>query len=78
MTLDADLERLTLHGKKKTFDPVSDASKQGRVPTLGEVKKSLKVRDRRVERYTHADLAYRVDVDQESDPGYNSDGYSSE
>lgn len=44
MTLDADLERLSLHGKK-TFDPVSDASKQGRVPTLGEVKKSLKVRD---------------------------------
>lgn len=46
MTLDADLERLSIH-RKKAFDPVSDASKQGRVPTLGEVKKSLKVRDGR-------------------------------
>ncbi|TFY60425.1 hypothetical protein EVJ58_g5155 [Rhodofomes roseus] len=42
MTLDADLERLSLHGKHKTFDPVSDATRQGRVPTLGEVKRSLK------------------------------------
>ncbi|KAH9930747.1 uncharacterized protein B0H18DRAFT_1116858 [Fomitopsis serialis] len=41
MSLDADLERLSLNGKK-TFDPVSDATRQGRVPTLGEVKRSLK------------------------------------
>ncbi|KZT71267.1 HORMA-domain-containing protein [Daedalea quercina L-15889] len=43
MTLDADLERLSLHGRKKAFDPTADATKQGRVPTLGEVKRSLKV-----------------------------------
>lgn len=78
MTLDADLERLSLHGKKKTFDPVSDASKQGRVPTLGEVKKSLKVRDERVVRCMHADMAHCADVNQELDPGDHSDGCSSE
>ena len=77
MTLDADLERLSLH-VKKTFDPVTDASREGRVPTLGEVKKSLKVRDRRVMRCAHVDLVHVVDVDQESHSSDYSNGCSSE
>nr|QHB50184.1 meiosis-specific protein hop1 [Sparassis latifolia] len=42
MSLDADLEKLSLTKTKKVADPVADAMKNGRVPTLGEVKRSLK------------------------------------
>ncbi|KAH9952085.1 HORMA domain-containing protein [Amylocystis lapponica] len=42
MSLDADLEKLSLSGRKKHPDPVSEATKKGRTPTLGEVKRSLK------------------------------------
>lgn len=43
MSLDADLAKLSLTGAKKAPDPVSDAMKNGRMPTLGEVKRSIKV-----------------------------------
>lgn len=36
--------KLSISGKKKVGDPVADASKKGKLPTLGEVKRSLKVR----------------------------------
>ncbi|KAI0934776.1 hypothetical protein AcW1_006192 [Taiwanofungus camphoratus] len=42
MSLDADLAKLSLTGAKKAPDPVSDAMKNGRMPTLGEVKRSIK------------------------------------
>ena len=44
MSLGDDLMKLSLAGKRKNADPVSDATKRGHVPTLGEVKRSLKVR----------------------------------
>ncbi|CAL1707531.1 unnamed protein product [Somion occarium] len=40
MSLGDDLMKLSLSGKKA--DPVADASKKGKIPTLGEVKRSLK------------------------------------
>jgi meiosis-specific protein len=44
MSLGDDLMKLSLSGgKKKDVDPVANASKKGRLPTLGEVKRSLKV-----------------------------------
>ncbi|KZT09612.1 HORMA-domain-containing protein [Laetiporus sulphureus 93-53] len=43
MSLDADLEKLSISGGKiKGIDPVTDASRHGRIPTLGDVKRSLK------------------------------------
>lgn len=45
MTLGEDLMKLSLSGKKS--DPVAEATKDGRIPTLGEVKRSLKVGDKR-------------------------------
>ena len=43
MSLDDDLMKLSISGKKKGIDPVADATKRGKLPTLGEVKRSLKV-----------------------------------
>ncbi|KAF7792377.1 hypothetical protein EIP86_003414 [Pleurotus ostreatoroseus] len=45
MTLGEDLMKLSISGPKQA-DPVANASKQGKVPTLGEVKRSLKVERR--------------------------------
>ncbi|PCH37883.1 hypothetical protein WOLCODRAFT_96043 [Wolfiporia cocos MD-104 SS10] len=43
MSLDADLEKMSISGSsRQTSDPVADATRKGRVPTLGEVKRSLK------------------------------------
>ncbi|KAI0768437.1 HORMA domain-containing protein [Irpex lacteus] len=42
MSLGEDLMKLSINGRGKKPDPVSDASKKGKVPTLGEVKRSLK------------------------------------
>ena len=44
MSLGDDLMKLSISGKKKGADPVADATKRGKLPTLGEVKRSLKVR----------------------------------
>ena len=44
MTLGEDLANMSLSGTGKERDPVSEAVKKGKVPTLGEVKRSLKVR----------------------------------
>jgi meiosis-specific protein len=41
MSLGDDLMKLSISGGKRA-DPVSDATKKGKVPTLGEVKRSLK------------------------------------
>jgi hypothetical protein len=35
--------RMSLGGPHKKVDPAADASKKGKVPTLGDVQKSLKV-----------------------------------
>ena len=42
MTLGEDLMKLSISGPKQA-DPVANASKHGKVPTLGEVKRSLQV-----------------------------------
>ncbi|KAH8107944.1 HORMA-domain-containing protein [Cristinia sonorae] len=42
MSLGEDLMRMSLSGSQERPDPLSDAHKKGRVPSLGEVKKSLK------------------------------------
>ena len=44
LTLGDDLARLTLNGGKYSVDPVAEATRMGNVPTLGDVKKSVKVR----------------------------------
>ncbi|THH27739.1 hypothetical protein EUX98_g6459 [Antrodiella citrinella] len=42
MSLGEDLMKMSISGPAKRTDPIVDATKKGRVPTLGEVKKSLK------------------------------------
>ncbi|TFY66672.1 hypothetical protein EVG20_g4411 [Dentipellis fragilis] len=42
MSLGEDLMRMSLNGQKPAGDPVTEATKQGKAPTLGEVKMSLK------------------------------------
>ena len=45
MTLGNDLENMSLNGSShRPKDPVAEAVHQGRLPTLREVKKSVKVR----------------------------------
>lgn len=45
MTLGDDLENMSLNGGKRTArDPVAEAIKSGKAPTVGDVKKSLRVR----------------------------------
>lgn len=48
LSLGEDLERMSLgpEGSGARKDPAGEASKKGKVPTLGEVQKSLKVRAR--------------------------------
>lgn len=43
MSLGDDLMKLSISGKKRANDPVADATRKGKLPTLGEVKRSLKV-----------------------------------
>ncbi|KAI8989768.1 HORMA-domain-containing protein [Trametes punicea] len=42
MSLGADMMNLSLSGSGASYDPVADATRRGRIPTLGEVKRSLK------------------------------------
>ncbi|KAI0822740.1 HORMA-domain-containing protein [Trametes gibbosa] len=42
MSLGEDMMHLSLSGSNRSHDPVSDATRSGKVPTLGEVKRSLK------------------------------------
>src|SRR5882762_7453447 len=44
MSLGEDLMRMSLKSPSGSVDPAAEASKKGKVPTLGEVQKSLKVR----------------------------------
>ena len=44
MTLGEEMAKVSLSEIRKNYDPVSEATKKGRVPTLGEVKRSLKVK----------------------------------
>lgn len=44
MSLGEDLMKMSLSDAQKHADPILDATKSGRAPTLGDVKKSLKVR----------------------------------
>lgn len=43
MSLGEDLMKLSLGGSRIP-DPIANAAKRGKIPTLGEVKRSLKVR----------------------------------
>lgn len=43
MSLGEDMMNLSLSGSKQSQDPVADATRRGKIPTLGEVKRSLKV-----------------------------------
>lgn len=43
MSLGEDMMNLSLSGTNKPSDPVADATRRGKIPTLGEVKRSLKV-----------------------------------
>lgn len=43
MSLGDDLKKMSLKGSSEQKDPAGDASKKGNVPTLGDVKKSIKV-----------------------------------
>ncbi|KAH9901464.1 HORMA domain-containing protein [Cubamyces lactineus] len=42
MSLGEDMMNLSLSGTNKPLDPVADATRRGKIPTLGEVKRSLK------------------------------------
>ncbi|KAI0636628.1 HORMA-domain-containing protein [Trametes polyzona] len=42
MSLGEDMMNLSLSGPRKSQDPVADATRRGQIPTLGEVKRSLK------------------------------------
>ncbi|OSD08508.1 DNA-binding protein [Trametes coccinea BRFM310] len=42
MSLGEDMMNLSLSGSRRSQDPVADAARRGKVPTLGEVKRSLK------------------------------------
>ncbi|KAI0707776.1 HORMA-domain-containing protein [Earliella scabrosa] len=42
MTLGDEMMNLSLSGSRQVQDPVAEATKRGKVPTLGEVKRSLK------------------------------------
>ncbi|KAI0672868.1 HORMA-domain-containing protein [Trametes maxima] len=42
MSLGEDMMNLSLSGSKPSYDPVADATRKGKIPTLGEVKRSLK------------------------------------
>lgn len=44
MSLGDELLKLSLNGKKKVVDPATEAMRSGRMPTMGDVKKALKVR----------------------------------
>ena len=43
MSLGEDMMNLSLSATDKSHDPVADATRRGKIPTLGEVKRSLKV-----------------------------------
>jgi hypothetical protein len=43
MSLGDDLQKMSLDGGRKPVDPVAEAIKMGRAPTMREVKKSVKV-----------------------------------
>ena len=74
MSLGEDLMKLSISGTKKAADPVSDATRKGRIPTLGEVKRSLKV----ISMFMHAllyPLTFSIsEFDQKFDTSDNPNG----
>lgn len=46
MSLGDELLKLSLNGKKKTVDPAIEAIRSGRMPTMNDVKRAIKVRNR--------------------------------
>lgn len=74
MSLDAELQNLSLSGAKKMRDPVSEAAAEGRVPTLGEVKRSLKVCKCTVIYYMKGQLISGTGINQKSNSSNNADG----
>ena len=43
MTLGEEMDKLSLSSSRLARDPVAEATRKGKLPTLGEVKRSLKV-----------------------------------
>ena len=43
MTLGEEMASMSLSGERREHDAVAEATKKGKIPTLGEVKRSLKV-----------------------------------
>ncbi len=77
MTLGEDLMNLSISGCKHA-DPVANATKKGKVPTLGEVKRSLKVCNSLTKSFTVLMLLTSVGPDQEFNPSHDADGYVTE
>ena len=72
MTLGDDLMKLSLSGKNS--DPVADATKKGKVPTLGEVKRSLKVKCQSTIVNCTSSQVCLIGVDKEPDTSNDPNG----
>ncbi len=66
--------KLSISGSKETSDPVTDATRKGRTPTLGEVKRSLKVISSSSSLVWEHFGTVLPGFDQESNSSHNSDG----
>ena len=75
MSLGDDLMKMSISGSRKAADPVADATRKGRVPTLGEVKRSLKV-CAVAWSWTSTQIDSSPDSRQEPDPSHYADGCS--
>lgn len=73
MSLDESLKKMTLNGKsKKREDPVAQALRNGKTPTLKEVKMSVKVLPLSIISVTGYDAV--VDTFENSDHSHAKDG----
>jgi hypothetical protein len=73
MSLGDGLQKMNLKGKNRRGDPVAEAAKKGKVPTLRDVKKSVKVCVVIKQRQRPADPVV-PDSPQNIDKRYNADG----
>ena len=65
--------KLSISGQGKGLDPVANATKQGKLPTLGEVKRSLKARIG-FARWNKLTICASLGSDQKSHTGYDTNG----
>lgn len=78
MSLGDELTKLSISGKRREreVDPVAEATKNGKVPTLGEVKRSLKASSAALPT-PPPNLMFSAEFDQEPYPGDNTNGRTS-